>query len=284
MKLQTLNHEIDIICRDQNGQLLHKLGICRQWYSLESAVISSLYSDHPIPQALDILKPYQEILLFSFSDSIEKLLKKQIQIPVYKIPPRPDAHIRIQVAKFIFNQIKMIYQFSEDFPSEVCWDKRKDSYNSHVVIIHPGSGSKKKNWDVKNFIELYHQIAWVGFQPMILLGPAEWELASEFNKRNMTDVRMIEAVTDLLDVLTSAGTFIGNDSGISHLAGYLGLHTIVIYGPSDAIRWKPVGRSVVTIQKLTNCEPCFEFGELTCQPPACFNEISTDMVMEKLLI
>jgi heptosyltransferase-3 len=43
--------------------------------------------------------------------------------------------------------------------------------------------------------------------------------------------------------------FVGNDSGITHLAGYLGIPTLALFGPTDFRIWGPVGRRVEILWK-----------------------------------
>ena len=45
-------------------------------------------------------------------------------------------------------------------------------------------------------------------------------------------------------VLAEAGLFVGNDSGVSHLAAASGTPTLALFGPTDPAQWSPVGRSV----------------------------------------
>jgi len=57
---------------------------------------------------------------------------------------------------------------------------------------------------------------------------------------------------DLLGLLESyrgAGVFLGNDSGPGHLAGTLGLPTLVLFGPTDPARWRPLGPRVRVIRR-----------------------------------
>ena len=49
-------------------------------------------------------------------------------------------------------------------------------------------------------------------------------------------------------VLSRAGLFLGNDSGISHLAAAGGTRTLALFGPTDPAQWAPVGRAVLTLR------------------------------------
>ena len=48
--------------------------------------------------------------------------------------------------------------------------------------------------------------------------------------------------------LSRAGLFLGNDSGVAHLAAASGAPTLTLFGPTDPALWAPVGRSVATVR------------------------------------
>jgi len=87
---------------------------------------------------------------------------------------------------------------------------------SSDIVLHAGSGSPKKNW------------------------PSFEELRQRLPNAQMlwTDLSLIE-VSRYLRTVTA---FVGNDSGITHLAAYLGCPTIALFGPTDPRVWGPIGR------------------------------------------
>jgi heptosyltransferase III len=62
--------------------------------------------------------------------------------------------------------------------------------------------------------------------------------------------RIIEPadLMELVSVLSGASLYIGNDSGVSHLAGIIGTPTITLYTTTDSAIWGVLGRSVVHIE------------------------------------
>ncbi len=52
----------------------------------------------------------------------------------------------------------------------------------------------------------------------------------------------------LAAALARAGLFLGNDSGVAHLAAACGTRTLALFGPTDPTLWAPVGRSVATLR------------------------------------
>lgn len=54
---------------------------------------------------------------------------------------------------------------------------------------------------------------------------------------------------DVAEHLRNCRVFIGNDSGITHIAAYWGIPTVALFGPTDSKIWGPVGRRVNILQK-----------------------------------
>ena len=51
----------------------------------------------------------------------------------------------------------------------------------------------------------------------------------------------LEAVAGLI---ACADLYIGNDSGLTHMAAALGAPTVAVFGPTDPGTWRPLGRVV----------------------------------------
>ena len=51
--------------------------------------------------------------------------------------------------------------------------------------------------------------------------------------------------------LQHCDAYLGNDSGITHLAVLLGVPTVALFGPSDPVVWQPQGRAVSVLYEPT---------------------------------
>jgi len=116
-----------------------------------------------------------------------------------------------------------------------------------TVALHPGSGAQRKCWPLKNYQRLAALLAEKGFQVVFLVGPVEqdrWGL--EIIRDLDRQVPVLEGLTlpEVAGVLTQCRAYIGNDSGISHLAGAVGIPALIIFGASQARQWKPLGPCV----------------------------------------
>jgi ADP-heptose:LPS heptosyltransferase len=76
--------------------------------------------------------------------------------------------------------------------------------------------------------------------------------------------------------------YIGNDSGITHMAAALDIPTLAIFGPTDPVLWSPRGKNVVVVRKETECSPCPQEKFLRCQKAECLYRVDMGDVLEGL--
>ena len=112
-----------------------------------------------------------------------------------------------------------------------------------VIAIHPGSGSPKKNWPLRNFVDLAQRVQASGAgAPVFLTGEADHEIAGRIPAL-APGVPVLSGCTlvELAAVLANCRGYVGNDSGITQLAAALGIPAVAIFGPSDPAIWAPRG-------------------------------------------
>lgn len=106
---------------------------------------------------------------------------------------------------------------------------RRDS-----IVIHPFSGSKRKNWPLDRFRELAVRLPY----------PVEWIAGPE---EEFSDALRFENLGVLAAWISGARLYIGNDSGITHLAAAVGQRTLALFGPTAPETWAPRGESVTVL-------------------------------------
>lgn len=120
-----------------------------------------------------------------------------------------------------------------------------------LLVIHPGSGGLSKCWCIDNFLAIAEHVQEKDWAVVFLLGPAELERYTASTLRQIQSVAPVLQACSLekvLCVLECAHAFAGNDSGVSHMAGAMGLRTMVIFGSTDANVYRPVGPCVQVFQ------------------------------------
>lgn len=99
------------------------------------------------------------------------------------------------------------------------------------AVIHPFSGSARKNWPLERFRELAGRIGW----------PVEWSAGPQ---EPLEGALRFENLYDLACWLARSRLYIGNDSGITHLAAAAGAPVVAIFGPTDPAIWAPRNQHV----------------------------------------
>jgi ADP-heptose:LPS heptosyltransferase len=130
------------------------------------------------------------------------------------------------------------------------------------LAVHPGSGSPAKNWPFDRFVETARRLS-LGRPWLLVLGPAEDALVASPAESDAVAPPGAPAahsppvlarnppLRHLGAVLERAGLFLGNDSGIAHLAAACGTRTLAVFGPTDPAQWSPVGRHVRALRAPT---------------------------------
>jgi ADP-heptose:LPS heptosyltransferase len=120
------------------------------------------------------------------------------------------------------------------------------------VVIHPGSGSAGKCWPIENFASLAERLVGEGRRVKFVVGEVEIERWPEGNFKRLESVApvvMPGTYLELLDLIAGAEVFVGNDSGPGHLAGIVGVRSVILFGPSDPGVWKPLGPRVTALRR-----------------------------------
>ena len=122
-----------------------------------------------------------------------------------------------------------------------------------IIAIHPGSGSKDKNWPLQNWIGLFAREHWhVEKRPSLIVIAGEADKAQTAQLEYIwkdQDVRFAKnlPLPHLAGVLEHS-IFIGHDSGISHLAAAARANCILLFGPTDPNVWAPRNENVQVLR------------------------------------
>jgi hypothetical protein len=110
-----------------------------------------------------------------------------------------------------------------------------------LLCVHPGAGGRGKRWPAAGFAAaLERLVALPRVAVVVHQGPADSEAVAALPEDLIArTIRLREPPLPLLaGVLTRAAAYLGNDSGISHLAAALGAPSLVLFG-ADRLIWRP---------------------------------------------
>ena len=157
---------------------------------------------------------------------------------------------------------------------------------SRAIILHPGSGSKRKVWPLDRFIGLSQILGdRLGSRILIILGPAEGsDVERVFEGMDPHAFIQVKGLSllQLASVMEGCRLFIGNDSGVSHMASALGIPTMALFGPTDPRVWSPRGEKVWVVRRETPCSPCPRERFFQCVDSECLKGIEIEEVLKGL--
>jgi lipopolysaccharide heptosyltransferase III len=161
----------------------------------------------------------------------------------------PPADCRMHAADFFAAQVSDRHDGTA-IPRITC-----PSGHGGFAAIHPFSGSPKKCWPLERYRELARRL-----EPHM---PVRWCAGPE---DRLPDAVRIGDLYELACWLATARVYIGNDSGITHLAAAAGAPVVAIFGPTDPRMWAPRGERVSVVAK------------------AALDEIEVDEVLAAVLV
>jgi ADP-heptose:LPS heptosyltransferase len=277
---------VDAVCRSSFGPAAVHLGIVDDYRSVEAAGFATIYTDAPSPRWADWLSSYERILLFSFSEELAQRLRTHAGTDVYRIPPWPRNRQHVQVTEFLWDRLLTADFLTEKEKERLrearrrVWHAPRRGPDSKRVFLGPGAGSVSKRWPLASFLKLAALLARKGFEPIFLLGPLEGDIAVQLAdpSRSPFPVTRPENLIDLIDLLKTAGGYVGNDSAVGHLAAFLGLATVIVFGPSNPACWRPWGPRVGIVQAEMDCRPCAPQESTGCNHRDCLQSITPRQV------
>jgi len=129
------------------------------------------------------------------------------------------------------------------------WLEERGLAPGTVAVLHPGAGSPTKVWP--GFPTLARRLAILGLPVVVVTGPAEaGKVAGLAAAAGLLEARVARdlSLRQLAALFERAAVFVGNDSGLSHLAAGVGCASLVLFGPTDPAVWAPVGPRVTVVR------------------------------------
>jgi Glycosyltransferase family 9 (heptosyltransferase) len=221
-------------------------GLFNELWDARSSQFASLFAggtDSASPLGFR-LSPFHSALLFSsLSSGLAANLSRLGVKEIVRQDPFPSR--RMHIVDYHLSLFPGNVLTEEDRLPRVSRPQGSLSVPPDAVAVHPGSGDRQKNWPVSSFAGLVAGLEQSGFPVRWIIGPGEEDLALPPGAQAWRNI----SLTELAAALAACRLFVGNDSGVSHLAAATGCATVALFGATDPVVWAPRGRSTRIIQK-----------------------------------
>jgi ADP-heptose:LPS heptosyltransferase len=253
-------------------------------HSADQGEMAYFYAgESPLPVRLSVFfSSFQAALVFGRGGGrvlAENLRRAGIE-RVILLPSFPPEGLRVHVSHYLVEGLvkagidgekilaPLLLPEKEIASAGDFWARHGLIQGEKILALHPGSGSPAKNWAPKYFAEVARRAS--GRSRVLLIsGPADdgaRELKQSIKKGEPVVADQLPLIR-LASVLSFCTAYVGNDSGITHLASALGIPTIALFGPTDPAVWGPRGPQVKVIYGKDFCSPCSPGVRPECGPP-----------------
>lgn len=157
------------------------------------------------------------------------------------------------------------------------------------ALIHPAAAFATKQWSAENFAEIAEYLVQNGLQVVAIGTRKESKTIDKLIQNSKVPIQSYDNLTlpQVINLASRAKIFVGNDSGIAHIAAAVQTPSVVIFGSSNRAHWSPwTDAPHQIVYEEFDCQPCpgyvcEKFGE-----PKCILSVKPESVIaaiEKIL-
>ena len=157
-----------------------------------------------------------------------------------------------------------------------------------MVAICPTANWSAKIWPQDNFLAMIHKLSntktFKNFN-FVLIGPvSEKRMINRIKHHNILNMYGKLSLLEIYLLLKECKLFIGNDSGLMHLAALAGIQTVGLFGPSSKIKYHPWGKQTLALSGKKSPEQLMEKESFNFKDDQCLmHDLKIDFVTNKIL-
>jgi heptosyltransferase-3 len=199
--------------------------------SIASTGLDLLGVTEPLAPLVRELRGFDSIVSWYGANRPEfRELVGSLELPFTFFPALPAEHSGVHASDFYLAQVRSVAPCASDGIPRIRCDVAREDF----AAIHPFSGSPRKNWPLASFRELASKLE----RSM----PVRWCAGPQ--DPPLDGAVRIDDLYELACWLAKARLYIGNDSGITHLAAAVGTPVLALFGPTNPEVWGPRGPNV----------------------------------------
>ena len=151
-----------------------------------------------------------------------------------------------------------------------------------IALLHPAAAFATKQWATENFARVAEHLAEFGLRPVAVVGPNELPVLSEMRERSAVPVVGFSDLTlpEVTALSARARIFVGNDSGLAHIAAAVRTPSVVVFGSSNVHHWRPWSSAPnEVVREEMPCAPCPGYRCNEFDEPECIKRVGPERVI-----
>lgn len=150
------------------------------------------------------------------------------------------------------------------------------------AVLHPTGAFFTKRWPIENFARVAEFLSTKNVKTVAIGSPSEREFLNGVKNLSRVELATFDdlQLPEITALASEARLFVGNDSGIAHIAAAVNTPSVVIFGSSNRHHWHPWtdAQSEIVFKEFP-CQPCPGYECKAFGNPRCILEVSTDQVI-----
>jgi predicted lipopolysaccharide heptosyltransferase III len=150
------------------------------------------------------------------------------------------------------------------------------------AVIHPAAAFATKQWAAEHFGRVATELAGKGLSIVAISTPNETHIMDELKRNTPAPVLALKdlSLPEITALISRARLFVGNDSGIAHMAAAVRAPSVVIFGSSNIAHWRPWATAAAEIvYEEMECQPCHGYFCEKFDQPECIKRVPVERVM-----
>lgn len=148
-------------------------------------------------------------------------------------------------------------------------------------MIHPAAAFATKQWATENFARVAEFLTERGYAPVAIAAPNESEVIKTLlGAASVPIVSLDLSLPEVAALAARSRIFVGNDSGIAHIAAAVGTPSVVIFGSSNIAHWHPWNKAAAeVVYESMPCQPCHGYYCEKFSQPECILRVPVSRVI-----
>ena len=154
--------------------------------------------------------------------------------------------------------------------------------DDRFALIHPSTAFSTKQWASENYARVSEYLAAAGIKRVAVASKSESETLDKIHESSRVPIVSFDdlSLPQITALADRAEVFIGNDSGIAHIAAAVGTPTVVVFGSSNRDHWRPwTDAPNEIVYETFDCQPCPGYRCEVYGEPKCIQSVSVEQVI-----
>ncbi len=151
-----------------------------------------------------------------------------------------------------------------------------------LALLHPAAAFETKQWATENYARLAEHLDARGLSLVAVAAPREAVVTDALKQNSAAAITSFAdlSLPEVTALAARARVFVGNDSGIAHIAAAVGCPSVVIFGSSNVTHWRPwTSAPAAVVREELPCQPCPGYTCSEFDAPECIRRVSVERVI-----